>query len=71
MPITPEQRRVNASNAGKAAHQQGVAHEWTSDEAQAAGRKGGRASAQSRRERAEQAAAARPIGLDSEDLPSA
>jgi len=33
-----------ASMGGKAAHQQGVAHEWTPDEARRAGRKGGQAS---------------------------
>lgn len=33
-----------ASKGGKAAHQKGTAHEWTSDEARAAGRKGGMAS---------------------------
>ncbi len=35
-----EQRRI-ASKGGKAAHQRGTAHEWTSEEARAAGRKGG------------------------------
>ena len=34
------QRKI-ASMGGKAAHAKGVAHEWTSDEAKAAGRKGG------------------------------
>jgi general stress protein YciG len=33
-----------ASKGGKAAHQKGAAHEWTSEEAREAGRKGGRAS---------------------------
>ena len=33
-----------ASMGGKAAHAQGVAHEWTPDEARRAGRKGGQAS---------------------------
>ena len=33
-----------ASMGGKAAHQQGVAHEWTPEEARRAGRKGGQAS---------------------------
>lgn len=35
-----EQRRI-ASKGGKAAHAQGTAHEWTSEEAREAGRKGG------------------------------
>ena len=30
-----------ASKGGKAAHQKGTAHEWTSEEAREAGRKGG------------------------------
>lgn len=30
-----------ASKGGQAAHQQGVAHEWTVEEARAAGQKGG------------------------------
>lgn len=40
-----------ASKGGKAAHQKGTAHEWTSDEAREAGRKGGLASHRKRRER--------------------
>jgi uncharacterized protein len=38
-----KQREI-ASKGGKAAHQKGTAHEWTSDEAREAGRKGGVAS---------------------------
>ena len=37
-------QRDIASKGGKAAHQKGTAHEWTSDEAREAGRKGGMAS---------------------------
>lgn len=43
---TPEGRAKQkeiASKGGKAAHQKGTAHEWTSDEAREAGRKGGMA----------------------------
>lgn len=36
-----EKQRVIASKGGRAAHQIGTAHEWNSDEARAAGRKGG------------------------------
>jgi general stress protein YciG len=43
-----------ASKGGKAAHQRGTAHEWTSEEAREAGRKGGIASHQRRRERMSQ-----------------
>lgn len=39
----PETRQRVARQGGKAAHQQGVAHEFTSEEARAAGRKGGQA----------------------------
>lgn len=39
-----------ASKGGKAAHQKGTAHEWTSEEAREAGRKGGMASHRRRRE---------------------
>ncbi len=38
-----------ASKGGKAAHTKGSAHEWTSDEAREAGRKGGMATHRSRR----------------------
>jgi len=34
-------QRALASQGGKAAHKHGTAHEWTSEEARAAGRKGG------------------------------
>ena len=37
-------QREIASKGGKAAHQKGTAHEWTSEEAREAGRKGGMAS---------------------------
>lgn len=43
-----KQREI-ASKGGKAAHRKGTAHEWTSDEARAAGRKGGMASHAARR----------------------
>ena len=45
-----KQREI-ASKGGKAAHQKGTAHEWTSEEARNAGRKGGLASHARRRER--------------------
>lgn len=35
-----KQREI-ASKGGKAAHEQGTAHQWTIEEARAAGRKGG------------------------------
>ena len=44
-----KQREI-ASKGGTAAHQKGTAHEWTSEEARDAGRKGGIASHRRRRE---------------------
>jgi general stress protein YciG len=41
--MNPEKQREIASRGGKAAHAQGRAHEFTADEARAAGRKGGQA----------------------------
>jgi general stress protein YciG len=43
-----KQREI-ASKGGKAAHIKGTAHEWSSDEARAAGRKGGLASRERKR----------------------
>ena len=42
--MSPEKQREIASKGGRAAHQKGTAHEWTSEEAREAGRKGGMAS---------------------------
>lgn len=42
--MDPAKQREIASKGGKAAHQKGTAHEWTSEEAREAGRKGGMAS---------------------------
>ncbi|MEI6950169.1 KGG domain-containing protein [Paraflavisolibacter sp. H34] len=42
--MDPQRQREIASEGGRAAHQQGVAHEWTSEEAREAGRKGGQSS---------------------------
>ena len=44
-----KQREI-ASKGGKAAHQKGTAHEWTSEEAREAGRKGGMASHRRRKQ---------------------
>ena len=41
--MSPEKQKEIAKKGGKAAHQQGVAHKWTSQEAREAGKKGGRA----------------------------
>jgi general stress protein YciG len=42
--MDPKRQREIASEGGKAAHESGHAHEFTSEEARAAGRKGGQAS---------------------------
>ncbi len=47
--MSPERQKEIASQGGRAAHQQGVAHEWNSQEAREAGRKGGQKSGRSRR----------------------
>lgn len=39
--MSREKQREIASKGGRAAHVKGTAHQWTSEEAQAAGRKGG------------------------------
>lgn len=49
-----KQREI-ASKGGRAAHQKGTGHEWTSEEASEAGKKGGRASQEARRRRERQA----------------
>ena len=42
--LSPELRREISKRGGVAAHQAGTAHEFSADEARAAGRKGGLAS---------------------------
>ena len=51
--MDPEQQRAIASKGGQAAHQQGRAHEFNSEEAREAGRKGGEAVSQNREHMAE------------------
>jgi general stress protein YciG len=46
--MDPEKQREIASKGGKAAHERGTAHEFTSDEARDAGRKGGKSVSQNR-----------------------
>jgi uncharacterized protein len=59
-------QRDIASKGGKAAHQKGTAHEWTSEEAREAGRKGGMASHRRKQEQQQQS----PDGTSSgEDTP--
>lgn len=46
--MSPEKQKQIASEGGRAAHKQGVAHEWNSDEARKAGKKGGQMVSQNR-----------------------
>lgn len=57
--MDPNKQREIASKGGKAAHAKGTAHEFTSDEARVAGRKGGEAVS---RDRAHMAAIGREGG---------
>jgi general stress protein YciG len=47
--MDPERQRQIASEGGKAAHEKGTAHEFTSEEAREAGRKGGMARSATRK----------------------
>jgi general stress protein YciG len=46
--MSPERQKQIASEGGRAAHKLGVAHEWNSDEARKAGKKGGQIVSQNR-----------------------
>ncbi|MDB5872286.1 MAG: hypothetical protein JWQ07_1728 [Ramlibacter sp.] len=50
--MDPQRQRQIASEGGRAAHEKGTAHEFTSEEAREAGRKGGQARSESNRSRA-------------------
>lgn len=47
--MDPKKQKAIASLGGKAAHRLGAAHEWDSEEARVAGRKGGAKSHERRR----------------------
>ena len=51
--MDPEKQREIARKGGKAAHQKGTAHQFSSDEAREAGRKGGEAVSKNRDHMAE------------------
>jgi hypothetical protein len=57
--MDPSRQKEIASKGGRAAHQKGTAHEWSSDEARSAGQKGGIAVS---RDRAHMAAIGREGG---------
>jgi general stress protein YciG len=62
-------QRDIASKGGKAAHQKGTAHEWTSEEAREAGRKGGMASHRRKQEQMpEVVAPAEPVDSNPEQM---
>jgi len=63
-------QRDIASKGGKAAHQKGTAHEWTSEEAREAGRKGGMASHRRKQEQQmpEAETPAEPVDLNPEQM---
>jgi general stress protein YciG len=42
--MDPEEQRRISSEGGKASHEKGTGHEWDSEEAREAGRKGGQSS---------------------------
>ena len=46
--MSPERQKQIAGEGGRAAHKLGVAHEWNSDEARKAGKKGGQIVSQNR-----------------------
>jgi general stress protein YciG len=64
-----KQREI-ASKGGKAAHQKGTAHEWTSEEAREAGRKGGMASHRRRKEMMDQPDGTSGSGMDTQSADS-
>src|SRR5690349_19255865 len=55
--MDPQRQREIASEGGRAAHEKGTAHEFTSEEAREAGRKGGQARSESNRARKNSASA--------------
>ncbi|HSW15742.1 MAG TPA: KGG domain-containing protein [Ramlibacter sp.] len=50
--MDPQRQREIASQGGRAAHEKGTAHEFSSEEAREAGRKGGQARSQNNRAKA-------------------
>ena len=62
-----KQREI-ASKGGKAAHQKGTAHEWTSEEAREAGRKGGMASHRRKQQQGDESGSANDETMMGNDL---
>jgi uncharacterized protein len=59
--MSEEKQRQIASQGGRAAHVQGVAHEWSKDEAREAGRKGGKISGERRKDQRNNHTSSSPI----------
>jgi general stress protein YciG len=66
--MSREKQREIASKGGRAAHQKGTAHEWTSEEARSAGRKGGQISRGGRGRLVESFQAESPAGPESTNI---
>ena len=60
--MDPQRQREIASEGGRAAHEKGTAHEFTSEEAREAGRKGGQARSANRRNAAQSPASSASTG---------
>jgi uncharacterized protein len=67
--MSPEKQREIASKGGRAAHQKGTAHEWTSEEARSAGRKGGQISRGGRGRLMETPGGGAPVASDQTSEP--
>lgn len=59
--MDPQRQREIASEGGRAAHERGTAHEFTSEEAREAGRKGGQARAENRSARQRASTSGSPV----------
>ena len=66
--MSREKQREIASKGGRAAHQKGTAHEWTSEEARSAGRKGGQIS-RGGRGRLVDEASGEPVAASGDQMP--
>lgn len=66
--MSREKQREIASKGGRAAHQKGTAHEWTSEEARSAGRKGGQISRGGRGRLVESFSPESPASSDSTNI---
>ncbi len=63
--MDPQRQREIASEGGRAAHEKGTAHEFTSEEAREAGRKGGMARSANRRSAAQSSSSSGSHASDS------